>query len=471
MAVQVTRKPLGIGALAVIAAGCTDARDVPFDRPNAAEPVSGEVAEAPEPIAWSDEQRLEAGDAAERDQLGYAASLGADRAVLGAYGDNSYRGAAYVFVRDGTSFSEEQKLVAADGASDDQLGFAVALAGDRTLIGAPGDDTARGSALVFVRRGASWSEEQKLVATDRAESARFGWSVSLGDGRALVGASGSDGARGAAYVFVRSESSWSGEQKLVASDGAIGDQLGYSVSFGDDRVLVGAPANDGARGAAYVFVRHGSSWSEEQKLVASDAEENDLFGVAVSLAGDRALVGAYFDDERRGAVYVFERSSGAWTEAQKLVASDAAAGYRFGNAVSLVTDFALIGAYGHSAGRGAAYVFARNDGPFVEEAKLVASDGIDNDLFGWSVSLAGDRALVGAYYDDNLRGAAYVFSRACDVCTAELEGDDSGCTCRAGYPRRRAPSSLIGVILASMLVESRRIRRQLTASSRSCSHR
>jgi hypothetical protein len=361
------------------------------------------------PLEWGGEQRLEAGDAAERDQFGYAVSLGTDRAVLGAYGDDANRGAAYVFARSGDSFTQEQKLVAVDGAENAQLGFAVSLDGDRALLGAPGSDASRGAALVFVRDGTSWSEEQGLVASDGIGGNYFGWAVSLREGSALVGAYGSNTGRGAAYVFVETGGSFSEEQKLVASDAADGDQLGYSVSLGDDRLLVGAPSNDGFRGAAYVFVRSGSSWTEEQKLVASDAAEFDLFGVSVALAGDRALVGAHFDEERLGAAYVFVRSGRSWTEEHKLIAKDGVAGDRFGNAVSLGDGRALIGAYAKDGGRGAAYVFALDEGSWTEEAKLVAGDGINNDLFGWSVSLAHERALLGANYDDNLRGAAYVF--------------------------------------------------------------
>jgi hypothetical protein len=394
----VVSRLLGVLALVVAIGGCGEPRDAELAPPELAPPLE-----------WGSEQRLEAGDAAERDQLGYAASLGVDRAVLGAYGDDGNRGAAYVFVRNGDSFTEEQKLVASVGAENDQLGFAVSLGTDQALIGAPGSNASRGRALVFADDGTSFCEEQELVASDGGEGAYFGWSVSLHEGRALVGAYGSDTARGAAYVFAESDGSFIEEQKLVASDAAVGDQLGYSVSLGDDRILVGAPLHDGSRGAAYVFVRSGSSWAEEQKLVANDAVEFDLFGVSVALFGDRALVGAYFDEERLGAAYLFVRSESSWTEEQKLVASDGVAGDRFGNAVSLGDGRALIGAYAKNGGHGAAYVFLLGDGLWTEEAKLVASDGINNDLFGWSVSLARERALLGANYDDNLRGAAYVF--------------------------------------------------------------
>jgi hypothetical protein len=505
MRVEVVQRSLGVGALAAMAAACGDMPGS-LDERNV---------ERLSPSGWRNEQRLESSDAAELDQLGYSVSLADDRALVGAFGEASYAGAAYLFVRNGASFSEEQKVVVSDGAPNDYFGWSVSLHADRALIGAYAENDARGAAYVFVRDGSSWTEEQKLVASDGAEGDNFGWSVSLAHDRALVTASANDGVRGAAYVFVRDGSSWAEEQKLVASDGEPDDLLGYSAALGADRAVLGAPGKDGSRGAAYVFVRSGSSWSEQQKLVASDWESDDLFGCSVSLDGDRALLGAYWQDAFRGAAYTFLRSDDTWTEEQKLVASDAADGHRFGNAVSLDGDRALIGAYANDNARGAAYVFGRSGGSWNEEQKLVASDGAPSDLFGWSVSLAAGRALVGAYYDDNLRGAAYVFSRiddgaalgapcttgeqcasghcadgvccdaacdgSCEACSAALKGEgkdgicecvsaqeasapgnDSGCGCRAGRSPRHAERSWPCVALALLLSR----RRRSAASSR-----
>ncbi len=393
--------------IVVVAAGCSQP------------PSFTSVASRAASLVWGGEQKLLASDAAELDQFGWSVSLASDRAVLGAYGESNGRGAAYLFARGGDAWTEEQKLVASDGAEPDKLGSSVSLGVDRLLVGAYGADTFRGAAYVFVKSGDVWTEEQKLVARDGIAGENFGASVSLAGDRALVGAYGSGAARGAVYVFVRSNGAWIEEQKLVARDGAADDTFGWSVSLAGDsageRALVGAPGADGARGAAYVFVRKGGAWTEERKLAANDGIAFDNFGTAVSLAGDRALIGAQWNDDFRGAAYVFVRSGSSWTAEQKLVASDSSAG-RFGNAVSLATDRALIGAYAHAEGRGAAYVFSRtgagNDS-WTEEQRLAASDG-QADLFAWSVSLAADRALVGAMYNDQLRGAAYVYSLGVD---------------------------------------------------------
>jgi hypothetical protein len=271
--------------------------------------------------------------------------------------------------------------------------------------------------------------EQELVASDAAESDQFGWAVSLAGERALVGAYASASGRGAAYVFARSGSSWTEERKLVASDGAPDDRFGYAVALSDDHALVGAPTNDAARGAAYVFARDGSSWTDDGKLVASDGAPDDRFGISASLTADRALLGAYWNDAFRGAAYAFVRGASSWIEEQKLVASDAAEGHRFGNSISLGEDRMAIGAYAIDSGRGAAYVFARSGGTWTAEQTLFASDGASNDLFGWSVSLSADRVLVGAPYDDNLRGAGYVFSLGLPSGDACADRDD----CASGY--------------------------------------
>ena len=406
--------------LAVVAASCCEARDPSFARRST-------------PLVWGGQQELVASDAAELDEFGRAVALTTDRALVGAYGESNARGAAYVFVRNGNGWTEEQKLVASDGVELDKLGYAIAIAGDRVLVGAYGASANRGAAYVFVRSGASWIEEQKLVANDGVAGDNFGWSVSLTADRALVGATGRDTARGAAYVFVRSGNSWTEEQTLDAPDGAESDNFGYSVALSADqtadRALVGAPGRDNFRGAAHVFVRIGGAWAEEQDLVTKDGTDFDQLGNAVSLAGNRALVGAYWKNDLAGAAYLFVRGGVAqdppWSEEQVLVASDGADGDRFAGAISLAADRALIGALGP----GVAYVFARTGSSWSQEQRLVPSGVPSFDLFGWSVALTEDRALVGASYTDQLRGAAYVYAlgvEASDAGAADAGAVDAG---------------------------------------------
>ncbi|MEO0556901.1 MAG: T9SS type A sorting domain-containing protein [Bacteroidota bacterium] len=387
----------------------------------------------------TEEQTLNASDASSRDQFGISVSLSGDRALVGAVGDDcadggDLCGSAYVFAFDGSSWVEEAKLTAAAASADDRFGIWVSLSGDRALVGAPRDACTDGgdfcgSAYVFTFDGTQpvgsrWIEEAKLTASDASAGDQFGFSVSLVGDRALVGAVGDACADGdfcgSVYVFTFDGtqpvgSRWIEEAKLTASDASSIDQFGISVSLAGDRALVGAVGDacaDGGDicGSAYVFTFDGSSWIEEAKLTASDASAGDQFGILV-LSGDRALVGAPGDacadgGDICGSAYVFTFDGSNWVEEAKLTASDASTGDQFGAFVSLSGDRALVGAFTDvcaNGGRacGAAYVFAFDGtqpvgSQWVEEAKLTASDASTGDVFGRSVSLAGDRALVGA---------------------------------------------------------------------------
>jgi len=356
-------------------------------------------------------------DYAANDNLGISVAVSGDTLIVGAYranmGGNANQGAAYVFTRSGANWSQQQKLVAADGAAHDQFGISVAVSGDTLIVGAyganVGGNSSQGAAHVFTRSGASWSQQQKLVATDGAASDNFGRSVALDGETALVGANradvGGNSSQGAAYVFTRSGASWSQQHKLVAADGAADDRLGHSVALDGDTALVGANvAGSNSQGAAYVFTRSGAIWSQQQKLVANDGSDHEQFGRSVALDGETALVGAYLayvgGNNSQGAAYVFTRSGANWSQQQKLVAADGAASDLFGYSVALEGETALVGAYkANVAGnnsQGAVYVFTRSGAIWSQHQKLVARDGAASDQFGRSVALDGNTALVGA---------------------------------------------------------------------------
>ena len=168
--------------------------------------------------------------------------------------------------------------------------------------------------------------------------------------------------------------------KLVPSDGSNLDYFGESVSISGDYAIVGAEEH-GSKGAAYIYVRSGTDWSEQEKITASDGANGDYFGCSVSINGDYAIVGAYGDDDKgsgAGAAYVFVRSGTDWTEQTKLTASDGAASDNFGESVSINGDSVIVSARGDDdkgSGAGAAYVFVRGGAVWTEQAKLTASDG------------------------------------------------------------------------------------------------
>ncbi len=319
------------------------------------------------------------------------------------------------------------KLLAADGAAGDWFGRSVAVSGDLAIIGAPLDDVGsqnRGSAYVFRRTGATWTQEAKLLAVDGGLQDAFGWGVAISGDLAVVGALGNGtfgSSSGSAYVFRRTSGVWMQEAKLLPTDGGAGAWFGRSVAVSGDLALVGAQRDDDLgddSGSAYVFRRSGETWTQEAKLLPADGAAGDLFGSSVALLGDVAIVGAHLDDdlgENSGSVYVFRRGAGVWLQEAKLLAADGAAGDGFGCSVAACADLIFVGAAwdaGPKSGLGSAYVFRSDNGNWIHEAKLMATDGAASDYFGYSVAVSGDVAVVGAYGVDDVgtdSGAAYAF--------------------------------------------------------------
>jgi hypothetical protein len=394
--------------------------------------------------------QLFASDGAANDEFGASVSLSGDGnlALIGApwtdIGTKIDVGVAQIFVRTGTTWAKWQPLTAPSGATDDRFASSVSLSADGStaLVGAYSDvvgtNPLQGSAYVFVRLGGQWIPQQQLITSDGNVGDQFGRSVSLSaDGNtalvaAVSDAVGANNDQGSAYIFIRTGTTWTQQQKLVASDGAAFDYFGRSVSLSADgsTALVGAASNDvganSGQGSAYVFVRTGTTWTQQQ-LIASDGAAGDDFGHSVSLSadGNTALVGARLDNvitnTNQGSAYVFVRTGTTWTQQQQLIASDGVENDFFGTSVSLSANgsIALVGAswddVGANDNQGSVYVFTRTGSLWTQQQKLVASDGVAGDTFGNSVSLSADgsTALVGVAYDDvganEDQGSAWVF--------------------------------------------------------------
>jgi hypothetical protein len=391
-----------------------------------------------ETVTVNEVAKLLAGDPASLDNFGYSVAVDGDTALIGAYkGYNNIgydSGSVYVFIRDSAgNWSEQQKLSA--GGVADRFGVSVALDGDTALIGAyraygmEWNHFAWGAAYVFTRdRDGLWTEQQKLTASDGANSQRFGWSVGLDGNTAVVGAifDGGAGKYGAAYVFTRSDGVWVEQQKLTASVRGYRDHFGYSVAVGGDAVMIGNPGYDDnfpTIGAAYVFVRDSTgNWSEheQQKLTASDPVGMGNFGWSVAIDGDTAVIGSPYAHSSvvSGAAYVFTPNSyGGWEEQDKLIPSDGDFnGLMFGQSVDVDGNTILIAApHDDENGwqSGSVYLFTRSAGVWSEALKLLPSDGQWFDKLG-SCALSGSTVVAGAPYHDTLgltdAGAAYVFS-------------------------------------------------------------
>jgi hypothetical protein len=411
-----------------------------------------------DPLIYLESKQM-ASDGAAGDIFGYSVAISGNTAIVGArhhqyVGVNLHQGSAYIFVRSGSLWSQQARLTTSDGANGDNFGTAVAISGDTVIVGAPykdvGPNPSQGAAYVFVKPAGGWADMQetaKLTASDGAQYDVFGFSVAISGDTAIIGAYSSGGnmaSPGAAYVFAKPGSGWANARetaKLTASDGAVGDQFGYSVAISGDTAIVGAPlakvnANPG-QGAAYVFVMPASGWattSETAKLSASDGAVGDDFGNSVAISGDTAIVGAPNAsvgsiNTHQGAAYVYVKPGSVWVDASenaKLSASDGANGNSFGFSVAISGDTAIVGAVYVDANanpsQGAAYVFLMPSGGWTntrETAKLNASDGTSAENIGWSVATSAGTVIVGAPFDDvgtNIdQGSVYFYQANYDL--------------------------------------------------------
>ena len=395
------------------------------------------------------------------DNFGRSVSISGDLAIVGAYLDNDNglnSGSAYIYKRDSSgNWTLVKQLISTDGASFDQFGISVSISGDLVIVGAWNDDdngSNSGSAYVYSKdQGGvnNWGEVKKITATDGASSDQFGYSVSISGDLAIVGAYLDDdngGNSGSAYVYAKDQggvNNWGEVKKIKASDGASNDDFGFSVSISGDLVIVGAILdndNGSSSGSAYVYYKdHGgvNNWGEVKKVTASDGASFDQFGRSVSISGDLAIVGSPFDDDNgnsSGSAYVYAKDQGGvdnWGEIKKITATDEASNDNFGWSVSISGDLAIIGAYAdddNGSQSGSAYVYSKDQGGvnnWGEVKKIKASDGASNDNFGYSVSISGDLAIVGSPFDDDNgsnSGSAYIFSTAPPNATPEITSSE-----------------------------------------------
>lgn len=378
---------------------------------------------------WTLEATLAPADLGPFDWFGESVAIYGDTIVVGTDGQNSSRGAAYVFHRNGTVWDQEAKLSASDGAVSDQFGFSVSIFGDTIAVGSPYRESSRGAAYLYKRTGATWKLLTTLTVSNSAAGSRFGSAVSISDGALVIGAPTADDvaipASGAAYLFARSGMSWSLQAQLTAPGLATSDAFGSSVSISGESVVIGAPGSSSQRGAAYVFARSGLSWPFEGKLLAPDGADQDQFGSSVGIAGNSVIVGSHFDtvglQGQQGSAYVFARSGTTWSQQTHLFAPGGLENDEFGSAVALSGDFAVVGAPGDSVGantlQGSAWAFSRVGSSWIgPDLQLLASDGAASDQMGTSVAISGDYAIIGAANDvvngNFSQGSAYLFARS-----------------------------------------------------------
>ena len=325
--------------------------------------------------------------------------------------------------------SDSIKLAASDSSPGKLFGTDVAINANTVIASAHADfdrGTNAGAAVVFTRSGSTWTQQAKLIGTNTGSGDLLGKSVGISGDTVVLGASGAAPAgtdSGSAYVFVRSDGNWIQQAKLVADDADTGDKFGHSVAINGDTIIVGAPSETSYgvdSGAAYVFTRTDQIWTQQAKLTGTVLSVNSMFGWSVDIDDDTVAVGALNNESEgtgSGIAHVFIRTGGVWTEQANLTASDTITNHNFGRSVALSENTLAVGAPGHNskgANTGAAYVFLRNENEWTEQAKLTASDSYTTNKFGWSITADGDTVVVGA--TGNLAkglnsGAVYTYKR------------------------------------------------------------
>ncbi len=403
------------------------------------------------------------------DSFGYAVAIDGNTMIVGAPGEDSSgnapntddngnsrtdSGAAYVFVYENSAWTQQAYLKARNSSAGDRFGSAVAIDGDRVLIGSPledaattgvngigGDDTVRdsGAAYLFIRNGTTWTQEAYIKQSNPDLEDYMGTSVALSGNTLVLGAPGEDSnaqginenesdntseASGAAYLFTLENGLWAQSAYLKNSASAAGHTFGTAVQISGDIIAIGAPKN--GSGAVTIFTKNNSNWSETAIITSTTPRPDEDFGAALSLEGNSILIGAPGHDgsssdvngtrddgelPNSGAAYLFSNIAGTWSEGTFLKASNPESGDRFGRSVSLSGSRILVGsaledslAQGQngnaldngSENSGALHLYTEENGNWRHEIYLKSSNSGTNDLFGHSVSLSGDFFISGA---------------------------------------------------------------------------
>lgn len=383
-------------------------------------------------------EKLTGGGEGGQARFGYSVALSADgnTALVGGPDDQGNGaegiGAVWVFTRSGTTWTQQgPKLTGSEESGYAEFGESVALSanGETALIGGNTSSGSEGAAWVFTRSGTTWTQQgPKLTgAGESGEYGRFGDSVALSaDGNtAMVGGDGDNGSVGAVWVFTRSGSTWTQQgAKLTGGSesgaGCFGERV--TLSSNGNTALIGAPF-DGSGGAVWVFTRSGSTWTQQgSKLTGGEEVGEGLFGLAVALSSDgsTALVGGYRDNKQPsqhgvGAAWVFTKTGSTWSQqGPKLTGSGEIGTGDFGYSVVLSSDgnTALIGGFNDNNGIGAAWAFARSGSTWTQQgAKLTGSPESGTGSFGIDVALSSDgtTALIGGADENGGIGAVWAF--------------------------------------------------------------
>ncbi len=397
----------------------------------AARPAAGQECRAEET------GKFFASDGQEGDNFGVSVDLDGDVAIVGALTSETglASGSAYIYRFDGKrqQWREEAKLVPPGLVERDRFGVSVSLHRGVALVGTQ-PSTRLGTVYVYRYDGHGWLLEAELTAPDGEFGDRFGQSVSLYGDVAVVGAELDNNENGpnagSAYVFRRGENGWPFEQKLLASDGGRNDTMGRSVSVYDGRIIVGSHGYDVSRGIAYLYRYEQGAWVEEAQVHAADGESHWAFGWSVALGDSIAGVGQ--PNSPIESVYVFRRGPDGWAQEAKLGPAQATDTYA--DQLTIHSDLLLVGVPGddeRARRAGSAFLYRFNGLRWVEAQRLFASDGMEFDNLGFSVAVSGSVALVtarGADINGTSQGATYSYGLTrCRECSGDESIRRMGC--------------------------------------------
>ena len=382
-------------------------------------------------ISWEKIAQLTASDAGNGDEFGRSVAISGDTILIGASTEENFRGSAYVYEKGAGwangSANQVIKLTASDRGVEDYFGISAAISGDIIVLGAQMDDigtnTDQGSAYVFEKLDGIWTQTAKLVAADGASEFYFGNKVAVSGNTIVVGSIGDDengDLSGSAFIFEKLVGSWTQTAKLTATDGAAGDTFGSFITFDGTSLVISATHGNDNKGAVYIFEKLVGNWTQTARLTASDGAADDNFNTA-AISGDTILVGAAYNDDHgdaSGSAYIFEKPVSGWedmTETVKLTASDAAISTHFGTTVAINGDTAVVCKRGdNNFKKGAIYIFEKGDGWENGSAnqvdEILDTTGTPTDGFGMAVAMNADTIVVGSIYSHSNTGSAYIFA-------------------------------------------------------------
>ena len=343
-------------------------------------------------------------------------------------------GAAYIFTRLGINeWQQSQKLVPLQPGEGDNFGCSVSIHGDYAVVGAMYDEekgSDAGAAYIFQNQSGNWVQKQKLLASDGDVFHRFGAFVSIFGDYVDIGAPGSDGNEtrsGAVYIFKKDGENWVENKKIIAFDGKQDDAF-CVVNINGTHIAVGAPNHGFAllprSGAVYMFELIAGEWQAREMLRHEEALEGDMFGWSVSIFDEKLIVGAFAENTgvvESGAAYIYEKDGDFWQEVKKLSPGNPLEHQYFGRSVSIFDEYAVVGVEGdwvHGLGSGSAYIYQNRDNDWFRQNKIVPQDGEANDIFGSSVQIYNDIVLIGAEWDDDngdYAGSVYAFTNFTNV--------------------------------------------------------